>query len=80
MRKTEFFEQRKDDMKKQIAESEKAKKDKLESDNITITEELDELAIESNEYDISTCPISPASLPSLEDDDPWNQRMKEKNI
>jgi hypothetical protein len=78
--KTEFFEQRKDDMKKQIAESEKAKKDKLVSDTITITEELDELDVESNVYDISTCPIPSTAVPSLEDDDPWNQKMKEKNI
>jgi hypothetical protein len=86
--KTEFFEQRKDDMKKQIAQSEKAKKDQLESggsSSITITEETGELTLETGELTLEStvadvkgkAQMAPVSLGALDEDDPW---IKEKNI
>ncbi|QOI90154.1 hypothetical protein QKU58_gp016 [Pyramimonas orientalis virus] len=75
--KTEFFEARKDEMKQQIAETEKTKKNQSESgSSITVTEETGELTLESDVK--GKAPMFEQT--ALDDDDPWNKRVKEKNV
>lgn len=80
--KAEFFEQRKDEMKQQIAVAEEEKKKQLieEGTSITITEDIGELTLESNVDAKGKAPMTDAPINSLEEDDPWQQRMKEKNL